>query len=135
MRTLHPKLGVFSEIEEIQHFCCFISQLVKKLQQWPLYEVIEDIMPFVLNTKRPLSDIWLLSYEQNSFGYFKKKSEFQFFQKVMKLLSKYLYNQISLKGRFVFKMNKRAFSITSYKDHCCSFFTSWVIKQQKCWIS
>ena len=33
------------------------------LQQWLLYEVIEDILPFVLNTKWPLSDIWLLSYE------------------------------------------------------------------------
>ena len=24
---------------------------------------IEDILPFVLNKKRPLSDIWLLSYK------------------------------------------------------------------------
>ena len=38
-----------------------------------LYEVIEDTLPFVLNTKRPLSYIWLLSYEQNSFGFFLKK--------------------------------------------------------------
>ena len=33
--------------------------------------------------------------------------------------------------RFVFKTNGRISSITSYKDHFCSFFTSWVIKQQK----
>ena len=32
---------------------------------------IAKIISF-LNTKRPLSDIWLLSYEQNSFGCFLK---------------------------------------------------------------
>ena len=58
-----PKVGCFFKIVKIHHFCCFITQLVKKLQQWSLYEVIEDILPFVLNTKRPLSDIWLLSYK------------------------------------------------------------------------
>ena len=36
--------------------------------------------------------------------------------------------------QFVFKMDKRIFSITSYKDCCCSLFRSWVIKQQKCCI-
>ena len=70
MRTARPKLGVFFKDVKIQLFDCFIAQLVKKLQQWSLYEVIEDILPFVLNTKRPLSDIWLLSYEQNSLGVF-----------------------------------------------------------------
>ena len=70
VRTAHPKLGVFFKIVKIQLFDCFIAQLVKKLQQWSLYEVIEDILPFVLNTKRPLSDIWLVSYKQNSFGCF-----------------------------------------------------------------
>ena len=49
-------------------FCCFINQLVKKLQQWPLFQSIDDILSFVLNTKLLLSDIWLLKYEQNSFG-------------------------------------------------------------------
>ena len=35
-----------------------------------------------------------------------------------------------LRGRFVLKTNGRMSSITWNKDHCCSFFTSWVIKQQ-----
>ena len=70
VHTIRPKLGVFSNFSKYSFFYCFITQLVKKLQQWSLYEVIEDILPFVLNTKRPLSDIWLLSYEQNSFGCF-----------------------------------------------------------------
>ena len=48
-------------------------QLVKNLQQRSLHEVIEDILPLVLNTKRPLSDIWLLSYKQNNFGCFWEK--------------------------------------------------------------
>ena len=73
VRTIRPKLGVFSIFSKYSFFCCFITQLVKKLQQRSLYKVIEDILPFVLNTKRPLSDIWLLSYKQNSFGCFLKK--------------------------------------------------------------
>ena len=80
----HARSWVFFKIVKIQLFCCFITQLVKKLQQWPLYEVKEDILPFVLNTKRPLSDIWLLRYEQNSFGCFQNKSESQIFQKTPK---------------------------------------------------
>ena len=67
-----PKIGCFFKSFKIQLFSCFITQLIKKLQQWALYEVIEDILPLVLNTKRPLSDIWLLSYEQNNFGCFLK---------------------------------------------------------------
>ena len=56
------------------------------LQQWSLYDVIVDILPFVLNTKRPLSDIWLLRYKQNSFGCFREKSQFQFFPKTPKIV-------------------------------------------------
>ena len=128
--TKRPKLGVFSNFSKYS-FLCFITQLVKKLQRWSLYEVIEDILPFVLNTKRPLSDIWLLRYKQNSFGCFQENSECNFFKKHPKLFCLYLSNRISLRGRFVFKTNGRISSITSYKDHCCSFFTSRVIKQQK----
>ena len=67
---VRPKLGVFSKLSKYSFFCCFFTRLVKKLEQWSLYEVIEDILPFVLNTKRPLSNIWLLRYEQNSAGCF-----------------------------------------------------------------
>ena len=63
--------------------------------------------------------------------YFQKNIISEFLWKHPKLLCLYLSNQISLRDRFVFKTNGRIFSITSYKDHCCSFFTSWVIKQQK----
>ena len=52
-----------------------------------------------------------------------------FSKKQTKLFGLYLSNQISLRGRFV--SNGKISSIPSYKDHCCSFFTSWVIKQQK----
>ena len=57
VRTEHPKLGVFSAFSKYSFLCCFITQLINKLQQWSLYKVIEDILPFVLNTKRPLSNI------------------------------------------------------------------------------
>ena len=84
--TERPKLGVFSNFSKYSVFCCFITQLVKKLQQWSLSEVIEDILPFVLNTKWPLSDIWLLSCEQNNFGCFWKQMKFRFFSKTPKIV-------------------------------------------------
>ena len=74
--TERPKLGVFSNFSKYSVFCCFITQLVEKLQQWSLSEVIKDILPIVLNTKRPPSDIWLLRYKQNSFGCFLNNLKF-----------------------------------------------------------
>ena len=68
----------FSKIFKIHLFGCFITQLVRKLHKWSLYEMIKDILPFVLNTKRPLGDIWLLRFKQNNFGCFWKNSEFRF---------------------------------------------------------
>ena len=70
-----PKIGCFLKIFEIQHLCCFITQPLKKLQQWSLYEGIDNILPFVLITKRPLSNIWLQSCKQNSFEVFFEKIE------------------------------------------------------------
>ena len=79
-----PDWVFFQNFQEL--FGCFITQLVKMLQQWSLYEVIKDILPFILNIKRPLSDIWLLSYKQNSFGCFLKKLKLRFFSKTPKSL-------------------------------------------------
>ena len=79
--TTPQKLGVFSTFSKYSFLCCFITQLINKLQQWFLYEVIEDILPFVLSTKRLLSDIWLLRNKQNNFGCFQEKTEFQSFFK------------------------------------------------------
>ena len=76
MCTAHPKWGVFSYFPKSSFIVAFTSQLVKKLQQGSLYKVIEDTLLFVLNTKRPLSDIWLLSYKQNSFECFLTKLKF-----------------------------------------------------------
>ena len=55
--------------------CCFFTQLLNKLQQCSLYELIKNILLFVLNTKQPLSNIWLLRYKQNSFGCFFKSTQ------------------------------------------------------------
>ena len=41
-----PKLGVFLQTYEIQLFCCFITQLIKNLHQWSLYEVLEYAIRF-----------------------------------------------------------------------------------------
>ena len=60
-------------------FCCFFTQLINKLQQCSLCEWIKNILLFVLNTKQPLRDIWLLSYKQNSFQCFLKKIKFWIF--------------------------------------------------------
>ena len=75
------EIGCFLQIYEIQNFVWFITQLVKKLHQSSLYEVIKDTLSIVLNTKRPLSDIWLLSYKQKSFGCFRKKFRTSIFSK------------------------------------------------------
>ena len=64
--TRYAQSWVFFQKFQNTAFCCFITRLVKKLQHWSLYEVIEDILLFILNTKLPLSNIWLLSYEQNN---------------------------------------------------------------------
>ena len=82
--TERPKLGVFSNFSKYSVFCCFITQFVEKLQQWSLSEVIKDILPIVLNTKRPPSDIWLLRYKQNSFGCFLNNLKFWIFTKTPK---------------------------------------------------
>ena len=58
-----------------QLFVFFITHLIKKLKQWSFYEEIEDILLFIFNTNRHLSDIWLLTYKQNSFGCFFDKNE------------------------------------------------------------
>ena len=73
---------IFFQNFQNTNFCHLITQLVKKLQQWSLYEVMEDILPFVLNTKWPLNNIWLLSYEQNSFVCFRKNLELHFLHKI-----------------------------------------------------
>ena len=86
-----PEFGCFSKIFKIQLFCCFITQLVKNLHQWSLYEVIEDILPFGLNTKWPLRDIWLLSYEI-VLGVFGKKEILGFFYKTPKFVLLYFEN-------------------------------------------
>ena len=94
MRTIRPKLGVFSKMFKIQLFCCFITQLVNMLQQWSLNDVMEGILPFVLNTKRPLSDNWLLSYKQTNFESFWIKLKLWFFSKTPKtvLFISHIYN-------------------------------------------
>ena len=58
------EVGRFFKIFKIQNFRCFITQLRKNIQQQSLY------IMFILNAKRPLKDIWLLSYKQKSVEYF-----------------------------------------------------------------
>ena len=49
----------------------------------------------------------------------------------MKLFTKCLSNQISLRGSFLFKTNGRISYTAQYKDHNCSFITDWALKQPK----
>ena len=72
--------GIFQNFQNTVFLLLYYSAR-KKLQQSSLYEVIENILPFVLNTKRPLRDNWLLSYKPKSFGHFLKKNlNFKFFK-------------------------------------------------------
>ena len=70
-----PEVGSFHYFPKYSFIVAFISQLKQKPQQWSIFEVIENILPFVLNTKRRLSDICLLRYVQNSFGCFRKQAQ------------------------------------------------------------
>ena len=67
-------------------------------------------------------------------GVFEKIEIQNFPPKHPKLFCFYLSNQISLRGHFVLKTNCRISSIPLYKYHCCSFFTSRVIKKRETWI-
>ena len=74
-RNLECTQSCFFKYSKYSFFVALLltTQLLKQLQHWVLCEVIEVILPFVLNTKRPLSNIWLLRYRQKSFGCFRKK--------------------------------------------------------------
>ena len=124
-----PKVGCFFKIVKIHHFCCFITQLVKKLQQWSLYEVIEDILPFVLNTKQPLSDISLVSYKQNNFGCFRKNSEFLFFSSKNTQNCFFLYSPTKYHWEAVLYSKWTAgYPLSPHiKTIAVAFFTSWYI--------
>ena len=120
--TIGQKISIFQNFQNTAFLFLYYSAC-KNLQQWSVYEVIEDILPFILNTKQPLRDIWLLRYKHKSFG-IRSDQNFKFFKKHPKLFYLYLSNEISLRCRFVFKTNGRISFITSYKDHCRCFFTS-----------
>ena len=70
-----PKVGCFFKIVKILHFCYFITQLVNKLQHRSLYKVIEDVLPYVLNTCM-----------QKSFAWFQKNADFPFFSKINEIV-------------------------------------------------
>ena len=63
---------------------------------------------------------WVIS--KTILGVFEKNWNCDFPWKCPKLFCLYLSNQIPLSGRFVFKTNSMISSITSCKDHYCSFF-------------
>ena len=48
--------------------------------------MIEDILPFVLNTEWPVTNAGLLRYEQNSFGCISLTAGFQLFQNTPKTI-------------------------------------------------
>ena len=79
-------LGNLSGTKSSKYSSFVALLLVKNPKKWSLNKVMEDILPFVLNTKPPLSDIWLLRYKQNRFGCFREKSQFQFFPKTPKIV-------------------------------------------------
>ena len=89
------------------------------------------VFPLSLSTKYLPScqQSWLLHNLSSQQNVVLKNSSPEFFWKHPKLFCLYISNQISLRGRFVFKRNVRISSITSFKDHCCSF--SYELKATK----
>ena len=60
-------------------------------------------------------------YSEAPYEQIEKNRASDLIRKHQKLFCLYLSNQISLTGRFVFKTNGKISSITSHKDHFCSF--------------
>ena len=73
--ALHAQSWVFFQNCQNTDFLLLYYSACKKATVM----VIEDILPVILNTKRPLIDIWLLRYKQNSFGCLQNYSELRFF--------------------------------------------------------
>ena len=65
VRTVHPNLDVFQNFQNTAFLLLSYAACIKATTM-----VMEGILAFILNTKRPLSNIWLLRYKQNSFGCF-----------------------------------------------------------------
>ena len=119
MRTVCPKVDVFCQMYQIQHFCCFITQLVKKPQHWSLYVVIKDILP-------------LLSYEQISFGCFQFNTEYQLFQKTPKTVMFTTHQQNIAQRRFVFNISSIYLRIIDVDYNCIHYgitlmFKTWIL--------
>ena len=75
MLTVRSKLGASQNFHNTGVFLLYrhtgsdvmLRSATKKLLQWFLYELIENIILFILNTKRPLRDFFLLRYLINNF--------------------------------------------------------------------
>ena len=112
MYSALPKLGVFQNVWNEAFLLLYYSACKRATAMVFKYGEIENISPFVLNTKRPLRDIWLLRYLVSNIINIWKTWKSVFFWKFTKLFCLYLSNQISFKGRFVLKMNGRILQAT-----------------------
>ena len=76
--TTLPRLGVFSTFPKYTIFVTFMSQFTQRVQQWSFYEMMDNILPYVLNKKRPLADSWLWRYWQKRFECIHQNASFEF---------------------------------------------------------
>ena len=131
MRTTHPKLGVFSKLSKYSFLIALLLSLSKSYSNglYMRWKRISCRSFWIQNGLWAIFGWWVIN--KKVWAFFWKNGNSEFFWKHPKLFCLYLSNQITLRGRFVFKTNCRISSFTSHKDHCCSFFTSWVIKQSK----
>ena len=120
-----PEIVFFSNLWNLTFLLLYYSA-----RKYSTSMVIKDILLFVLNTKKPLSDIWLLRYKQNKFWCFIKTNRISFLSKTPKTVL-LISQQTNIAQRLFCIQNKRQDTLYSYPYSCCSFFTSWVIKQQK----
>ena len=66
VRTVRPRLDICLKSSKYSIFVALLLSSKKGLHQWYLYEMIEHILLFFLNTKCPLRDIWLQRYLANN---------------------------------------------------------------------
>ena len=111
MTTLHGNFWPTGWPKLLGWFACIVLPHFRKwrMLQWNKLLVLQNIVIVIK----------IFIFENiHRFNFVKKKTQ-----------TRFAHNSATKYRCFVFKTNDRLSSITSYKDHCYSFFTSWVIKQ------
>ena len=128
MRTVRPKLGVFSKYLKDSFLLLYYSAYKRATEVVFIWG--DRGYPVVRFEYKTASERYLVAkLWAKQFGvFFEKNLHSEFSRKHPKLFCIYLSNKISLRGRFVFKTNDRISSITSFKGTLSLRWNFWYMK-------